>query len=493
MRSSPARRGALAALAVPLALMLGGCATLGKVGKTVGPDYAPPAQVDGGAPPTIASAAEPIYAAASAADTLQSAWWHLYQDPTLDTLVSQALAANTDLRVAAANLERSRAVLQEVSGGTRPTLGADASVVRTQPSGAAQGRPELPEVTAYDVGMSASYQLDLFGRVRRSLEAAGADTGAVRAAGDVARISVVAETARAYADACNAGYQLDVATRTVRLQEESLRLTERLRAAGRVGALDATRSRALLAQARAALPPLEAQRRTALFRLAVLTGRPPSEAPAQALGCRTPPRVATLIPVGDGTALLRRRPDVRAAERRLAAATARIGVATAELYPTVSFGALVGSTARDPGDLPSKPALRFGIGPLVHFTLPNNGVARARIRQAEANTTAALADFDRTVLVALRETETALTAYARELDRNAEVRAARDESAGALQIARRLQAAGAAGSLDVLDAERSLASSEAALASSDALLSTQQIAIFLALGGGWDASPAAGR
>jgi len=425
-----------------------------------------------------------------AADTLPSAWWRLYEDPTLDTLVMRALAANVDLRTAAANLERSRAVLQEVTGSTRPTVGADASVTHTQPSAAAQGRTTvLPDVTSLDAGLSASYQLDLFGRIRRSLEAAGADTGAARAAADVARITVVSETARAYADACVAGYQLVVARRTVQLQEESLRLTERLRQAGRLGALDVARSRALLAQSRTAIPPLEAQQRTALFRLAVLTGRPPAEAPTEVLACQAPPRVASLIPVGDGAALLRRRPDVRAAERRLAAATARIGVATADLYPSISFGASAGSTARGVGDLATKPAFRFGIGPLIHFTLPNNGVARARIAQAEASTAAALADFDRTVLGALRETETALTVYARELDRNAELRVARDESAEALRIARRLQAGGAAGSLDVLDAERSLAAAEAVLAASDSLLSTQQIAIFLALGGGWDVVP----
>ncbi|HEU4698773.1 MAG TPA: efflux transporter outer membrane subunit [Gemmatimonadales bacterium] len=467
----------VAACAAALALV--GCG----VGTRVGPAYVPPPLATGVAAPPLVSATAPAYAA----DTVRSAWWRLYEDATLDTLVGQAFAANADLRVAAATLERALAVLREAGGARQPSLDASGSVARTRSSGAAQGKDAaLPTVTAFDVGLSASYQVDLFGRVSRTLEAARADVGAVRGAVDVVRITVAAETARAYADACVAGYQLDVATRTVRLQEESLRLTERLRAAGRLGALDVTRSRALLAQARTALPPLEAQRRAALFRLAVLTGRPPAEAPVQVLACHTPPRLASVIPVGDGAGLLRRRPDVRAAERRLAAATARIGVATADLYPSVSLGASVGTSALDAGELGTSPSFRFSLGPLIRFSIPNTGVARARIAQAEASTKGALADFDRTVLGALRDTETALAAYAHELDRNAELRTARDESAEALRIARRLQAAGAAGSLDVLDAERSLASAEAALAASDGLLSTEQIAIFLALGGGWE-------
>lgn len=479
------RRRALVRAAALIALLsvLGACGSLRQVGKTVGPDYVPPAQAGSAATATIVSAGALMYRA----DEPPGAWWRLYQDPVLDTLVSQALTANADLRVAAANLARSRALLQEMTGATVPTVGTDASTTRTQPSGAAAGGDaELPTVTAYDAGLSASYQFDLFGRIRRSIEAAGADTAAVRAAVDVSRITVVAETARAYADVCVAGYQLEVANRTVQLQEESLRLTQRLRAAGRLGALDVTRSRVLLAQARTAIPPLQAQQRSALFRIAVLTGRTPSEAPMAVLECRTPPRVASVIPVGDGAGLLRRRPDIRAAERRLAALTARIGVVTADLYPSVSLGASVGASALGLGDLASSAAHRFSLGPLIHFTLPNNGVVRARIAQAEASAAGALADFDRTILSALRETETVLTAYAHELERNAELRIAREQGVEALQIARRLQSAGAAGSLDVLDAERSLAAAEAALAASEGLLSTQQIAIFLALGGGWD-------
>ena len=193
------------------------------------------------------------------------------------------------------------------------------------------------------------------------------------------------------------------------------------------------------------------------------------------------------IPVGDGAALLARRPDVRQAERQLAAAAARVNVATASLYPTISLGGSIGSTALDAGDLGEDQNFRFGFGPLISWSFPNIVAARARIEAADARTQAALADFDQTVLEALQETETALSNYANELDRRTALTEARDQANRALELSRLRFTAGAESFLTVLDAQRTLVQSEAQLAQSDALVTTYQVALFKALAGGWTA------
>jgi outer membrane protein TolC len=211
----------------------------------------------------------------------------------------------------------------------------------------------------------------------------------------------------------------------------------------------------------------------------------PSAFPAEVAKCATAPRVGSSIPVGDGAALLRRRPDVRQAERLLAGATARIGVATAELYPNITLGASFGSVGfmKDAGDANT---WKFSLGPLISWNLPSTSSARVHIAQANANTAGALAKFDSVVLNALRETESALTVYARELDRNAALRAARDQSALASRQTAKLYQFGRTDFLASLDADRTLATSESLLAASDAQLAADQVQLFLALGGGWE-------
>jgi outer membrane protein TolC len=201
--------------------------------------------------------------------------------------------------------------------------------------------------------------------------------------------------------------------------------------------------------------------------------------------CATPPRLDQPIPVGDGASLLARRPDVRAAERDLAAATARIGVATAELYPDINLGLSVGSASGSAGDLFSGSGFRYSLGPLISWTFPNMAVARSRIAQAEAGAQGALARFDGTWLGALEETESALTRYANGLDRVAALRRARANGLEAARIARLRYQAGRESFQIVLDVERTLAETEATLAQAEAQLSTDVIALFLALGGGW--------
>lgn len=453
------------------AFALAGCAS-------VGPDYRPPA-------PRVAAGEEFLLGAASPAftgDEPPGRWWSLFEDPTLDRLVEQALAANTDLRVAAANLARARAVLRETRSARLPSTEASGSVTYADLPGPGGAEP------TYDVGFDIGYQLDLFGRVRRATEAARADVDAVQAAFDVTRVTIAAETARAYADACGSGRQLQVARESVRIQEETFDLTRRLVAGGRGTALDTGQAVSLLEQTRATISPLVARRAAALFRLAVLTGVPPAQVQPAAAACDEPPSVSHPIAVGDAASLLARRPDVRQAERELAAATARIGVATAELYPDVTIGGSIGSTGTSLGDIASSSGFRFAIGPLISWTFPNTSVARARIAQAEAGAQAALARFDGAWLGALQDAETALARYASGLERVAALRRARAGSAEAARIARLRYRAGRESFQIVLEAERTLSQTENSLAQAEAELSDDLVQLFLALGGGWQSA-----
>jgi NodT family efflux transporter outer membrane factor (OMF) lipoprotein len=468
------------------ALALAAMAALLAACTTVGPDYHVPKEAvfqrDAANAPLMGASEAPFRS-----DPLPADWWRLYQDPVLDRLIAQAFGANAELRVAAANLERAHAVLEEVEEHKRPEIEMGAAPMYGRIAGASIGLPEqLPRTGIYDGDIKVAWQVDMWGRIRRAIEAAHADREAAQAASDLAHVMVAADTTRAYADACSAGYQLKVAQHSVELQQQFAKLTaERVRR-GRGIANDNSRAQAQQEQLRANLPPLAARRRTALYRLAVLTGEVPSGFPRDVAQCDTPPRVLAKVPVGDGAALLRRRPDVRQAERVLAAATARIGVATAELYPNITLGASFGGVGFMDG-FGEANTWKFALGPLISWNLPALSPARVHIAQARAGTAGALARFDAVVLNALRETESALTVYARELDRNASLQAARDQSALAARQAARLYQAGRADFLTALDADRTLASADSMLAASNAQLAADQAQLFLALGGGWAA------
>jgi multidrug efflux system outer membrane protein len=462
-----------------LPLLLAACGTV------VGPDYRVPqaaaVQRPDAAAPFLGATEKPF-----SQQPLPAQWWRLYRDSTLDGLVEQAFTANTDLRVASANLARARAVLAEAEQFKRPEVDVSAAPAFGHAAGAPSGVGHaLPDHASYDAGLHVSYQLDLFGKLARAVEAADADTQAAQAASDLARVTVAAETTRAYAEACSAGQQIAIAHQSVALQDRFVQSTAQRVKLGRGTALDNSRALAQRDQLRAAVPPLEAQRRSALYRLALLTGETPSHFPQAVANCERAPQLASAIPVGDGAALLRRRPDIRQAERTLAASTARIGVATSELYPQISLGLSAGSTGSLSG-FGEGNTFRYSLGPLISWSLPATGTARMHIAQAEAGTAASLARFDGVVLNALRETETALSNYARELDRNAALKSARDQSATASQQAAKLYRFGRTDFLTTLDAERTLASSEAAVAASNAALAADQVALFLALGGGWE-------
>jgi NodT family efflux transporter outer membrane factor (OMF) lipoprotein len=458
-------------LTVASALALAACAT--------GPDYhLEPASASAAAPFIGAQASRIVSEGQPAAD-----WWRLYDDPVLDGLVHDALAANTDVRVAEARLQSARAALREERGAREPQVGVSGSTQYGRLSG-----PAIPGENRTDVqvdgGLDVAYEVDLFGRISRRIEAARGDVGAAAEDADAVRVTVVSETVQAYADAVSSAERIAVARQIVALLDRSLALTERRHQVGLATGLDTARIATLRDQREADIPTLEAERQSALFRLATLTGRTPRDLPQQVADRTSTLRLDQAIPVGDGAVLLARRPDVRAAERRLAASTARIGVATADLYPRISLGASVGSNGAGLGNVFGANPLTWLVGPLINWTA-NRSAARARVAEARADTRAALATFDGTILEALQETETALSSYQQSVSRRDALRAARDQAEAAAQITRARQRDGDISSLELLDAERTAAESEAALAEADANIARAQIDLFRSLGGGW--------
>lgn len=464
-----------------------GFAAAALAGCTVGEPYRPPAPDVAGLAPFDAARDAPVVAGGEP----PARWWRLYDDPLLDTLVAEALAQNRDLAVAAARVARARAGLDEADAARLPQTSAAFGVdygrhTPDQIVSAAQGSNTRTRV-GFAPSFAMSWEVDLWGRVRHLVDAAHADADAVAAASDAMRVTVAAETASAYAQVCAYGARIAVAERSTGVAERIAALTERQQAHGLVSALEVSRARAFADDTRAELPALRGDRRAALDELAVLTGRAPGTLPAAVAQCRTPPALARPFPVGDGAALLRRRPDLRESERRLAAANARVGVATAELYPSIVLGGSVNglSTTGDPASLGDKYAIAWSVGPLVSWRVPNLAASRARLAGARADDALARAAFDAQVLRALKETEQALARYGAAWHRRDALATARAGHASAFRLAEANYRAGTTDFLGVLDAERSLVSVDAALAASAQQVALDQIAVFKALGGGW--------
>ena len=475
------RRLAPACIATAL-LLCAGC--------VVGPKYHRPAAPAGaGAPlqsvsPAVESTAQP-----------PDAWWRLYRDPRLDRLVQAAFAANPDLKAAEANLSAARAVLQ----GARADLYPGTQVAVQAKRGRDAVTDEILLLTGRkpftiwldEAVVNISYELDFFGRVRRSIQAARADAQASQAARDEARLTVAAETTRAYVSICALGEQIAVARASVETVTGEAVITANRLAAGAGSQFDLVRAQELVAQTQSAVPPLEGQRRAAVLELVALLGRTPADAPHEAEACTAPPQLAAALPVGDGSALLRRRPDIREAERRLAGSAARIGVATADLYPRFTFTGLYGGVNLDLPGLFNSSGLTWGVGPAVSWTFPNQIAARARLRQARFAHEAELETFDSTVLRALREAEQALVAYNADLERRRALGESQTRAHQAFDIARGAYLAGSISNLDLLTSEETMINADAAVAATDTALVQDQVAIFRALGGGWGSGAAA--
>ena len=345
------------------ALALAACA--------VGPDYVAPAPPPASSGPFL-SASDPAFTPSP----LPADWWKLYDDPVLNGLVVDALAANADLRQALARIDRARAGLRGARADRLPSTQVGASVTENRLPTQQTFPGAKSEDVYYDAGIDVAYEVDLFGRVERGIEAARSDLAASQSDADAVRVLVVADTTRAYADAASSAAQLAVARQIVDLLDQQLGLTRKRYDAGLENGLAIARIATLRDQRAAEIPSIEAQRAAALFRLATLTGRAPAGLPPIAGERSIALEIDQPLPIGDGAELLARRPDVRAAERRLAAQTARIGVATADLYPRIQLGGSVGQTGSDFGSFFGGGPLNWVLGPLLQLGLPQPG-ARA--------------------------------------------------------------------------------------------------------------------
>jgi NodT family efflux transporter outer membrane factor (OMF) lipoprotein len=343
---------------------------------------------------------------------------------------------------------------------------------------------------SYALGLQLSYPVDLAGGIRRGIEAANADAEAVAAARDQVRVVVAAAVTRAYLQVCTRNHTLAATRQVLAIQRATLEATRRLAAGGRGTDFDVSRAGAAVNRSAAGIPHLLAERQAALFELAALMGRLPADYPREAEGCPQPPELEQALPVGDGWQLLQRRPDIRAAERSLAAATAMIGAETAGLYPQITLGASSGVVGT-PAHLLSADGFGASIGPVLSWHWPNRRVAKARIAAAGANADTALASFDGIVLRALRQTETALSACTQDLERERSLAQARMDAARAAGQAQQLYRFGRIDFLDVLSAQAALADAESALATSRAERVDRQMELFLSLGGGWAAGDTA--
>jgi multidrug efflux system outer membrane protein len=408
-------------------------------------------------------------------------WWMQFEDPVLDTLVTRALEANFDVRAAVARLDQARAFSDEIDRERFPIVPVNASIDRR--SQAFPGFTDEPRtVSTYRAGFDAFWELDLFGRVRSQILAASANAESFAASLDDVRVSVVAEVARNYFEVRGLQQQLGVAERSLVNQRETLRLTTVRREAGIGEEQDVASAAARVAAIEASVPPLRGALAAREHRLAVLLGRRPGALEVD-LSPRAYPPLARALSVGAPEDLLRRRPDVRAAERRLASATAVEGVAVADLYPRITISGFLGFLAGRGSLFGSADSRAWAVTPALSWAGFDLGGARARVRGAEASTREVLAQFDQTVLGALEETETALVRYREEQQRLVKLTDQSRESTRAANIARVRYREGATDFLDLLDAERTELQAQDAVAQAEAGVFTSVVGLYKALGG----------
>lgn len=448
--------------------------------KTVGEDYsgreaALPQQWQAQDQPGLTTAAPEL-----------GEWWRCFGDPLLDQLVARSARENLDLREAMARLHEARALRGVAAADRFPTVDAEASFQRRGESDNTPLGSFVPDSDTWAAGFDATWEIDLWGRVRRSVEAADAELAAgVEDLRDVA-VTVAAETALNYIELRAFQRRVEIARNNVSLQEQTLDLVRGRFESGLVGERDLAQARTNVAVTRSRVPALEVGLIAAQNRLAVLLGQPPG-ALATELGITGAIPVPPLeVAVGVPADLLRRRADVRRAERLLAAEHARIGVAEGDLYPRLTLNGELGLASDQLSDLLEKDSGVFGIGPSLRWNIFDSGRLRNRVVAQEARTEQALVRWERSVLHALEETENAMTAFVREQTRRGSLLEAASQSRNAVELARAQYREGLSDFQNVLISERSLADLEDDLASSDAAIATHLVVLYKALGGGWE-------
>lgn len=466
-------------------LLLSGVLVTG-YGCTVGPDYTRP-ETD--LEPEFNSADDRFYSTAN----IEVDWWRNLNDATLNQLIDQAVENNHDLRIAEANINAARAFLREVEYEKYPIVTSGGGITREEASEArSQGAPGFDRTnTFYDVGLDAVWELDFFGRVQRSVEALSADYEAAQANQRNVYVIVIAEVARTYLELRGAQYRLRVAKENAENQQGTYELTRSITEGGLGTNLDIVRAQAQLETTLSSIPVLETEVMRTIHRLGVLVGEEPGALYTRLSDPESLPAFPELVNIGHPSELLRRRPDIQTAERNLAAATARIGVTTADLFPRVSLSGSVGYLATKFSGLGESDFRTTSFGPFLTWPAFDLGRVRARIRAADASAEGLLAAYEQTVLIALEETENALVQFARTRQRQAHLQIAAQATAEAVELARIRYSNGVDNFLNVLDAERQLLELQDQLAQSETETGQALIALYKALGGGWENAVAA--
>lgn len=417
--------------------------------------------------------------------TLVSDWWREFNDPLLSDLVEQSLTANPDVRIAYANLLEARALSREIGYDRQPSVNAAGDVSRNLNSQETVSGDSVPRTNNnFQAGFDASWELDVFRSVSSRIEAQTALTEAVEADLQSIYVSITAEVARAYMELRGAQYRLDIAERNRQNQAETYELTQVLLDGGRANALDVSRAETQMTITAATIPPLQAEITANINRLSVLTGQVPDTLRQTLSEKAALPGLPVTVALGDAESLLKRRPDIRAAERNLAASVAGYNVAVSDLFPRVTLLGSLGFVATNLSSFGTT-ALAGSLGPSLQWQVFNRDSLHARLDQADARSQAQLALYDKTVLAALEETQTAVSNFARQEERRAVLQQAAKSAKHSAELAKQRFDEGYDDFLDVLDAERTLLSTEDTLATSEISSVLSLIAIYKALGGGW--------
>ncbi|SDW60240.1 outer membrane protein, multidrug efflux system [Pseudomonas syringae] len=450
-----------------LVLALAACA--------VGPDYKAPQT----APAKLESAAQGNYDRSK----MNALWWQQFEDPALNKLVARSLDGNRDLRVAFARLKSARAIRDDVANDIMPVVTSRASsdIGKGQQPGITERRVNSER---YDLGLDMAWEVDLFGRIQRQLEASDADQDAAEANLYQLQVTLIAEVVDAYGQLRGAQLREAIARDNLTNQQKSQDITTQLRDAGVGNELDVVRSDARLAAVEATVPQLQAEQARQRNRIATLLGERPDTLSVD-LSPSKLPAIAKALPIGDATQVLRNRPDIRAAERQLAASTARIGVATADLFPRVSLSGFLGFTAGRGSQIGSSAARAWSLSPSITWAAFDLGSVRAQIRSADADAEGALANYEQQVLLALEESENAFSDYNKRQQRLVALMRQSESSRAAARLASVQYREGTADFLVLLDAERERLAAEDSQAQAEIELYRGIVAIYKALGGGW--------
>jgi NodT family efflux transporter outer membrane factor (OMF) lipoprotein len=466
-----------------LALFAGGCAHV----PSVGPNYRQPAVS------TLAHWGEPLNGGETSGPAAVADWWQNFRDAELNSLISRAVQSNLDLKIAQARVREARAEYGIAVGNLWPTVDAAGSYTRDRESkqepvlGSLPLPPGIPfENNVYQSGFDASWEIDVFGGKRRAVESAKAQVAAAQFGERGTLITLLGEVARNYVEARGYQRQLEIARENIRAQEQTLALTQNRFTNGLANNLDVQQANTLLATTRAAVPTLETALQASIHRLGVLLGQPPETLQTELSTVAPIPAAPPTVPVGLPSELLLRRPDVAQAERQLAAATANIGVAKADLFPKFYLTGIAGFQGVSADEWFDARSQFWSVGPAVQWRIFDAGRIRANIRVQNARQEEALADYEQAALSAFEDVENALTAYAKEQVRRRSLEDAVKSSQESLRLANQLYANGLSDFINVLDAERSLYQAQDALVQSDRTVSTDLISLYKALGGGWE-------